>query len=125
MSEPPIGFERPAIEPSTDAKKRKLLDRARDLRPYRRDRLADVARLELREPLAVGHDCVGKCVEEARSLVRGVFAPRAVEGGACRRTARSTSALARDRSAGEHVPRCRLVDIPSLAGRRARRSPRR
>ena len=84
-----------------------VLDRRRDLALRGGDRLADVARLELGELLAVRVDGVGERVEEPRALGRGRLAPRA------RRARR-----ARPRPRGRR-PRAR----PSRRGRAARRSP--
>ena len=110
-----MGFERPEIEPSTEAKKRKFSTRAADLGLDRRERLADVARLELGELLAVRDDRVGEGVQEPRALVRRRLAPRAVEGGARRRDRAVDVGLARHRGASEHLPRRRLVDVARLA----------
>ena len=74
-----------------------------------RDRLADVARFEFRQLLAVRVDCVGQRVQEPRALGRGRLAPRALERRAGRRD--------------------RAVDVlfarPSRRGRAELRSPAR
>ena len=59
-----------------------VLDRLRELGLHRRDRLADVARLELRELLAVGDERVCESVQQARALGRARLAPVAFERGA-------------------------------------------
>ena len=59
-----------------------VLDRAEELGLRRGDRLADVARLELRQLLAVRGDRVGERVQQARALVRRRLAPVAVERAA-------------------------------------------
>src|SRR5207248_11655810 len=59
-----------------------VLDRTGDLGLDGRDRLADVARLELRELLAVRLDRVGQRLQEPRALVRRRLSPRSVEGAA-------------------------------------------
>ena len=59
-----------------------VLDGLVDLGLDGRDRLADVARLELGELLPVRDDRVGERVQEPRALGRRRLAPRAVERGA-------------------------------------------
>ena len=59
-----------------------VLDGLVELRLDRRDRLADVARLELGEVLAVGDDRVGERVQEARALGRRRLRPVARERAA-------------------------------------------
>ena len=59
-----------------------VLDRLRELGLDRRDRLADVARLELGQLLAVRDDRVGERVQQPRALGRRRLAPVAVERGA-------------------------------------------
>src|SRR5581483_8554686 len=60
-----------------------VLGRARDLGLDRGDRLADVARLELGELLAVRDDRIGERVQQARALRPGRLPPRTVDRSAC------------------------------------------
>ena len=59
-----------------------VLDRLVELGLHRRDRLADVAHLELGQLLAVGDERVGERVQQARALGRRRPAPVALERGA-------------------------------------------
>src|SRR6202035_3680672 len=59
-----------------------VLDHADELRLDRRDRLADVAALALRELLPVRQDRVGERMEEAGALIGRRLSPRAIERGA-------------------------------------------
>ena len=79
-----------------------VLDGADELRLHRRDRLADVARLELGELLAVRDDRVGERVQEPRALVRRASCPS-------RRRARR----APPRPRGRRRPRPRAAALPS------------
>ena len=91
-----------------------VLDRAADLRLHRRDRLADVARLELRELVAVRLDRVGERVQEARALVRRGLAPVAVERGARSRDRAVDLGLAGELRRSEGLARRRLDELARL-----------
>jgi len=92
-----------------------VLRRERELCLHRRDRLADVARLELGELLAVRDDGVGERVEEARALVRRRLPPRAVQGFAGRGDRAVDVLLARHRNTGERFAGRRFDELPQLA----------
>ena len=99
-----------------------VLDRARDLRLHRRDRLADVARLELGELLAVRLDRVGERVQEPRALVRRGLAPVAVERGAGCLDCAVDLRLARELRAAERLAGRGLDELARLPSpRRSRR----
>ena len=83
-----------------------------------RDRLADVARFEFRQLLAVRVDCVGQRVHEPRALGRGRLAPRALERRAGRRDRAVDVRFARDRGAGERSSGRRLDQIADVTGGR-------
>ncbi len=76
-------LERPAIERDRRSVEAEVLDRLRQLGLHRRERLADVPRLDLRNLLAVFLQRVGECVQKTGALVRRRLAPRPGERGAC------------------------------------------
>ncbi len=95
-----------------------VLGRAGELRLDRRDRLADVSRLELGELLAVRGDRVGERVQQARALGRGRLAPRAVDRRTRGRDRAVDVGLAAHRGAREQVAGRGLAQLAHLAGRR-------
>ena len=95
-----------------------VLDGAADLRLDRRDRLADVARLELRELLAVRGDRVGERVQQAGALVRRRPAPRPVESRPRGLDRAVDVGLAAERDAGERLAGGGLQELTGLAGGR-------
>ena len=92
-----------------------VLDRLVELGLDRRDRLADVARLELGQLLAVGDERVGEGVQEARALVRRGLAPVAVEGAAGGVYRAVDVLLVRLGHAGERRAGRRLGEVAVLA----------
>ena len=88
-----------------------VLDRAEELGLRRRDRLADVAGLELRELVPVRLERVGERVQQPRALVRGRLAPVAVERGACRLDRAVDLGLARELGRAERLSGGRLGQV--------------
>ncbi len=93
----------------------KVLDRAGDLCLDGGDRLADVARLELREFLAVGHDGVGESLQESGALVRRRLAPGPVERGTSGLDSTVDVGLAGHGRASERLTGRRFVELVDLA----------
>ncbi len=92
-----------------------VLDGARDLGLDRGDGLADVARLELRELLAVRHDRVGERVQQPGALVRRRLAPRPVERDARGLDGAVDVRFPGHRGAGQRLAGRRLVQVANLA----------
>jgi hypothetical protein len=92
-----------------------VLDRAGDLGLDRRDRLADIAGLELGELAAVRLDRVGEGVEQTCALVRRRAAPGAVERGAGGADGTVDVGLAGHRRPGERLAGGRLGQVADLA----------
>jgi hypothetical protein len=79
------------------------------------DGLADIARLELDELLAVGDDRVGERMDEPRALVRRRLRPRALECAARRLDGPVDILRSGHRGAGERRSGRRLGDVADLA----------
>jgi hypothetical protein len=88
------------------------------LRLDRRDRLADVARLELGQLGTVADDRVGKSVEQAGSLRRRRLRPGAVERATRRGDRPVDIGLPGHGRAAERLARSRLEQLANLAGLR-------
>ena len=99
------------------AEEAEVLDRAGQLGLDGRDRLADVARLELRELLAVRDDRIGQRVQQAGALVRRRLPPWAVQRGARGVDCTVDVGLAGHRRAGQRLAGGRLVEVADLARR--------
>ncbi len=93
-----------------------VLGGAGDLRLDGRDRLADVARLELGQLGAVCLDRVGEGLEQARALGRRRATPGAVERGAGGLDRTVDVRLAGHRGPAERVAGGGLDQVPKLAG---------
>jgi hypothetical protein len=93
-----------------------VVDRDRELCLDRRDRLADVPRLELGELLAVRDDRVGERVQEARALGRGRLPPGAGERRPRRLDGAVDVLLAGHRRPRERLAGRRLRQVAQLAG---------
>src|SRR4029079_16603932 len=93
-----------------------VLHRAGELGPDRRDRLPDVARLELRQLLAVGLDGVGQRVQKPGALVRRRLAPGPVQRGPRGFAGAVAAGLAANGGARERLSGSGLVQVTDLAG---------
>ena len=92
-----------------------VLDGLVELGLDRRDRLADVARLELGELRAVRHDRVRERVQKARALGTRRAAPVALDRSACSLDRAVDVRLARHRRPRERLARRGLDEIADLA----------
>ena len=90
-----------------------MLGRPHDLGLDRRDRLADVPRLELRKLLAVRDDRVRERVEQAGALGAGRLPPRPLERLACGGDRTVDVRLAGHRGPCEQLAGRRLVQLPN------------
>jgi len=95
-----------------------VLDPLRELGLDGRDRLADVADLELGKLLPVGLDGIGKGMQKPRALGRRRPSPVPVKSSSCRLDRAVDVSFTRNRNAGERLPGRGLAQLAGLAGHR-------
>ncbi len=98
-----------------------VLDRLVELGLHRRDRLADVPHLELRQLLAVGDERVGERVQQTGALGRRRPAPVALERRARRLDCSVDVGLGAHRDLGQRLAGRGLDELPQVAAGSLRR----